>query len=413
MGNYHSLQIFKYEHSGANVEKEYRSRIENPTVTVTNLVIDSEINGEHSGKKYPLFLMPIPEILKLQGIIEQNSRSIIEITNTLPNIASNQFFNKTLVDEIMSTNEIEGVKTHNKEVVDAINNAENKKKNRIRLQSFAKMYLRIKNRKNLNIQTLEDIRKVYDYLLDGEIPNKKLPDGILFRNRYARIGTDLETVHLPKMTEQEISISLKDWITFINNDDVPAILKSFIAHYFFENIHPFNDGNGRVGRYIACVYLGYKLDALSAITFSSEINKNKEKYYKAFEEVSTPINHGEITFFVSNMMKIFIKGQKRLIKEMEKNKNSLEFLQSTFSNNKKLSEIAKNLLYLYSQAFLFNDSGFGLEDRELKAYTKDYYWTTVKKCIEDLTEKEILAKTKNKPITRRISSKYISKITHD
>ncbi|SON67933.1 Fic family protein (fragment) [Latilactobacillus sakei] len=296
MKKYHPLQIFKYENNNNDVRVEYSNRVEGPTTIVSNLYINPEISGQRQGEKYPLFLMPIKDVLKLESTIHENSKIIENLTNELPGIASDQFFYKTLTEEIMSTNEIEGVETLNKEIIEAINGAENRSKKKIRLKSFARMYLGIRDRENIQINMLEDIRKIYDYLLDGEVAKSELPDGILFRNKFARVGTPDETVHQPKNTEQEISLDLKDWISFINNDDTPAILKCFIAHYYFENIHPFNDGNGRTGRYIACVYLGYKLDPLSAITFSSEVNKNKEKYYKAFKDVSNPNNFGEVTF---------------------------------------------------------------------------------------------------------------------
>lgn len=410
MKNYHSLQIFKYENPTADMEAEYRNRINGPATVITNLKINCENHGERLGKEYPLFLVPINDVLKLQGVIEQNSRLIDSLTGSLPHIASNQFFFKTLVNEISSTNEIEDVKTTDKEINEAIVNAQNNKQKRTRLQSFARMYLKIKNGENLSINSLEDIRKIYDYLLDGEVPDKKLPDGKLFRNSYVRIGNETQTVHSPKTSEQEISLDLKDWISFINNDDVPPILKSFIAHYYFENIHPFNDGNGRTGRYIACVYLGYKLDPLSAITFSSETNKNKEKYYKAFQEVSNPNNYGEITFFVIEMMKIFIKGQKNLIQTMNENIQLLSYMEEKINNDKNLDKLSIALLYLYSQAFLFNDSGAGIEDRELKKYTAEFPWVRVKVRIEELVQEGILKTTKKSPLVRRITSSYIEKM---
>lgn len=410
MEDYHSLKIFKYQNPTCDLTNEYKNRIESPATIVTKLKINSELNGEKLGRKYPLFFMPIKQVLKLQTNIEQNSRDIIKLTDSLPGLASKQFFNKTLIDEIMSTNEIEGVKTLNKEVIDAINSAETESNKKIRLKSFAKMYLKIKNSENLNIQNLEDIREIYDYLLEGEVPLNKLPDGNLFRNSYARIGTDTKTVHTPSSSEQEISLDLKDWITFINEDEISPIYKAFIAHYFFENIHPFNDGNGRTGRYIACVYLGYKLDPLSAITFSSEINKNKSKYYNAFKEVSEPNNFGEITFFVITMMKILIKGQKNILEEMQTNKNMLKSFQTLIEKDERNDNLCQYILYFYLQSFLFNDSGIGIEDRQMKILANDYHWTKVKRCLTKLSENGTIEITKMSPITRKLSNDYLKKL---
>lgn len=64
------------------------------------------------------------------------------------------------------------------------------------------------------------------------------------------------------------------WIKFVNGN-VPSLVKAFVAHCFFAYIHPFKDGNGRNGIYIACTYLGSKLDSMSAMTLSGSINRNR------------------------------------------------------------------------------------------------------------------------------------------
>lgn len=410
MQGYHSLQTFKYENPESNLTDEFHKRLDSPTTIVTNLKINPILRGIRQSKSFSLFLLPIREMLKLQDIILQNSNTVSRLTSELPPIASNQLFLKTLSDEIKSTNDIEDVKTTNAEVNDAIDSAKTNSKRNTRLKSFARMYLNIEDKKNLQIKVPEDIRRTYDYLLEGEITKDELPDGKLFRNKPVRIGTSMETVHQPKSAENEFLPDIMDWISFINDDEVPFLIKAFIAHYFFEYIHPFNDGNGRTGRYIACVYLGYKLDTLTAITFSSEINKNRPKYYKAFLEVSNPNNFGEITFFVVEMMKILIKGQKSLITSLKEKKNVMTYMQIQLQA-RHLDEIPEKLLNLYSQAFLFNDSGYGIEDRDLKKNTNDYPWTQVKRCILELTSEGILTKTKSSPLVRRLSHNYIDSIT--
>ena len=60
------------------------------------------------------------------------------------------------------------------------------------------------------------MRKLYDHLLVGEIATTDLPDGVLFRNSFVRIGNDLKTVHVPKSNEKQFEPDLLNWIKFVN-----------------------------------------------------------------------------------------------------------------------------------------------------------------------------------------------------
>lgn len=406
MSDYHNLRIFKYQNPTKDIHIEYLNRLNSPTAIVTHLKINPMNNGIKQSSVYPLFLLPINEILRLQDQIQQNSTTITRLMSALPGIASGQMFINTLSNEIRSTNEIEGVKTTNKEVNQAIVAAQNRTEEKNRLQSFARMYLKIQNRQNLQIHSLEEIRQIYDYLLKGEIPSDKQPDGKLFRNRFVRIGDEMNTVHIPKEHEADFSSDLIDWISFINDDTVPFLIKTFIAHYYFEYIHPFNDGNGRTGRYIAGVYIGYKLDPMTAITFSSEINKNRHKYYAAFQDVGDERNMGEVTFFVLEMMKILARGQEALIKKFIDNSQSLNAFEVKI-NELFDNDYIKEILYIYAQAYLFNNISDGLEDRELKTAATNIPNTTVREIVDDLESKNVLVTTKHSPLIRKLTKNFI------
>lgn len=406
VAKYKEISIWGFQHGSEDPKTEYIRRFNSPATIHTGLKINPILRGERLPQEYELFLMTIPELMSLESAINQNSKRISQISDDLPRIAADQLFNNTLVHEIVSTNEIEDVKTTSQEVTDAISKIDSKKVTR--LQSFAKMYFRIKDRKNLSIKEPKDIRKIYDFLLKGEIEEKKLPDGQMFRDSFARIGNDVKTVHMPKPHESDFLPDIINWINFVNSD-VPFLIKAFIAHYYFEYIHPFNDGNGRTGRYIVCVYLGYKLDPLTAITFSSEINQNRKRYYDAFVDVENPKNFGEITFFVISMMKILIKGQKKLLSDLEKKKDVLRFGENKIYRQYK--ELKARCLNLYYQAFLFNDSGFGIEDRDIKQhYLKEYPWTQIRRCLDGLTDDGLLEKTKKSPITRKVTEKFVNSL---
>jgi Fic family protein len=88
---------------------------------------------------------------------------------------------------------------------------------------------------------------------------------------------------------QEISRLMGNWENFIHADDgIDPLIKSAIAHYQFEAIHPFDDGNGRTGRILIVLFLiEQKLLLLPTLYISGYINKNRSEYYRRLRQVST------------------------------------------------------------------------------------------------------------------------------
>ncbi len=76
---------------------------------------------------------------------------------------------------------------------------------------------------------------------------------------------------------------------FINDDtlsDFDPLVKMAIIHFQFESIHPFYDGNGRIGRIINVLYLVMKdLLDLPILCLSRYVIKNKVEYYKTLQVV--------------------------------------------------------------------------------------------------------------------------------
>lgn len=85
---------------------------------------------------------------------------------------------------------------------------------------------------------------------------------------------------------------------FLNNDgyNIPHLIKAAIAHYQFETIHPFLDGNGRVGRLIIPFYLLNKgVISKPCFYISDYLERNRELYYAALE---SPRKNNDLTHWI-------------------------------------------------------------------------------------------------------------------
>jgi Fic family protein len=99
-----------------------------------------------------------------------------------------------------------------------------------------------------------------------------------------------ETIYTPPRGEGILEQLMENLIGYLNDDEkYPAdpLLKMCIAHYQFEAIHPFQDGNGRTGRILNLLYLVNKnLLSRPVLYLSKHIIKSKEDYYYKLGEVT-------------------------------------------------------------------------------------------------------------------------------
>jgi len=97
--------------------------------------------------------------------------------------------------------------------------------------------------------------------------------------------------------------ALSDFEKFLHNDtnNIPHLIKAAIVHYQFETIHPFLDGNGRVGRLIIPLYLLAKgVIAKPCFYISDYFERNRELYYSALDKPRKDNDLGYwIKFFLS------------------------------------------------------------------------------------------------------------------
>lgn len=386
------VAIMKYE----TLRKLYYSSKEEYLSEYQNRInLNSTIKFDFNIGENQAFFVQTQEVIDLLSKILRLDKKILSIKSGLPKIAIRQFSNRCLIDEIILTNRIEGVQSTRKEISEVLDDLEekitlnNKKK---RFNGMILRYLRLSNNIDLILDTCTDMRKLYDEIVLQEVIDeepKHYPDGELFRKELSSVHTVTgKIIHNGVYPEEKIKESIMKAITFLKDDSIESLYRISIFHYLIEYIHPFYDGNGRLGRYILSDFLSKELDPLIAYRISYTILDNIKEYYQAFEECNDSHNLGDVTPFLIMMLTMIHTSMARL-------SGALESRKIKFDRYKKVIAIlpcrpqrnADEFYYLLLQASLFSEKG--ITTKELEKYLKSSYGT-IKKDIDFLKEKGLL-----------------------
>lgn len=122
-----------------------------------------------------------------------------------------------------------------------------------------------------------------------------------------------EKIHFIAPPSSIVAKEMKDFIKWFNdtapggkNEMMNAAVRSAIAHLYFESIHPFEDGNGRIGRAIAEKALSQTIGRPVLLSLSGIIEANKKDYYSTLEKAQ---RSNEITDWISYFIKTLLNAQ--------------------------------------------------------------------------------------------------------
>lgn len=131
---------------------------------------------------------------------------------------------------------------------------------------------------------------------------------------------------------KNIQFLMKDLFSYLKTSKDPALIKSSVFHYEMEFIHPFSDGNGRMGRMWQIVILMHDFPVFEYLPFETLISKKQKEYYAA---LSNSDKEGHATIFIEFMLQTLNESLDELLSYNSRIMSDLDRIEYFLSHTKK------------------------------------------------------------------------------
>jgi Fic family protein len=271
--------------------------------------IAKKVAGESYSAYIPAQLPPDPaiDLTGISGLLEKATAAIGELNSCAANIPNTSLFLYMYVrKEALLSSQIEGTQSsfsdlilfeHNQEPGVSLEDVE-EVSNYVKAIKYG--LKRLKSGFPLSLRLMREIHAV---LLSGGRGANKLPGE--FRRSQNWIGGTRpgNALFVPPPVEH-LTDCLSNFEKFLHDESLPVLIKAAVAHVQFETIHPFLDGNGRLGRLLMTLLLvegGLLHEPI--LYLSLYLKQNRQTYYNLLQEVRM---HGAweawIEFFLTGVL---------------------------------------------------------------------------------------------------------------
>ena len=210
---------------------------------------------------------------------------------------------ETSLSEIITTSEIEGVELKRDSVRSSLqkklNITFNREDDKSTKNSDSLTELYIDSRFNQDDLSIDRLHKWHHAIFEAYSSVLYPVNKGVFRDHdemqivSGSIGK--EKIHYVAIPQNQIESSIQELIKYINGSNENFIVKSAVAHLWFESIHPYDDGNGRIGRAIVN-YILAKEGGLDNryYSISSAINQSRKEYYNKLEKTQQLVHNPKL-----------------------------------------------------------------------------------------------------------------------
>lgn len=184
----------------------------------------------------------------------------------------------------------------------------------------------------LNPFSVKDLLKAHGVMMQGI-----MPDAGKFRNCNEGVFSGSKCIHLAPPPNR-VPALMDDLFNWLKNSKDHLLVRSCVFHYEFEFIHPFSDGNGRIGRLWQSLILGKLNPSFEFLPVENMVYANQKQYYDA---IAKSTKSGEATPFVEFMLQNILAVLKNYKNTTMANVGSANNIKLT-SRQQKIVELIQN-----------------------------------------------------------------------
>jgi len=270
----------------------------------------TNLSGEAAYKSFvPNRLPPVPEVemdddmIRILVAANKSLAALEGISSRIPNMSL--FVSMYVRKEALMSSQIEGTQATLEDVLDPMIET-NTNRNVADVVNYIKATEYAIDRLHTLPLCNRLIKEIHAVLMENVRGQEKSPGEFRYSQNW--IGGQGSTLHnaryIPPCPE-DMEAAMSDLEKYINSEDkLDFLIRAALIHYQFETIHPFLDGNGRVGRLLVTLFLiENKVLTTPALYISYFLKKNRVEYYDRMTEVRNKGNYEQwIRFFLTALL---------------------------------------------------------------------------------------------------------------